>query len=112
MASGATVRRRLHHGVHRDCLVLASSVALPACARGCSFCHTIPGVRGADGTVGPPLTQFGRRVYIAGSLVNNQENLVYWIQEPDEVEPGTAMPDLGVSEEDALNMSAYLLGLE
>lgn len=79
---------------------------------GCVSCHHIPGVPGADGYVGPPLDRFGLRSYIAGSLSNTQPNLVRWIVSPQSVEPGTAMPDLQVSRQDALNMSAYLLGLE
>lgn len=79
---------------------------------GCGACHRIPGVRGADGLVGPPLDAFGERSYIAGQLPNDQENLVRWIMDPDRVEPGTAMPDLGVSEDEAINISAYLLSLD
>lgn len=80
-------------------------------AYGCGSCHTIPGVRGADGLVGPPLTAFGRRSYIAGELPNNAENLQYWIRDPQAVEPGTAMPDLGIGEIDARDIAAYLLTL-
>ncbi len=79
---------------------------------GCGTCHTIPGVRGADGLVGPPLNNFSQRTFIAGQLPNNPENLARWIQDPQEVEPGTAMPDLGVSAEEARNMAAYLHSLE
>ncbi|MBW3602255.1 MAG: cytochrome c [Actinobacteria bacterium] len=79
---------------------------------GCVSCHHIPGVPGADAYVGPPLDRFGLRSYIAGSLTNTQPHLVRWIMSPQAVEPGTAMPDLQVSRQDALNMSAYLLGLE
>jgi cytochrome c1 len=78
---------------------------------GCGSCHVVPGVRGARGTVGPPLTDFGRRQYIAGALVNTPENLIRWIRDPQAVEPGTVMPVLGVSETDARDIAAYLLGL-
>lgn len=79
---------------------------------GCGSCHGIPGVPGADGLVGPPLDRFGRRSYIAGRLGNNHANLVRWIRDPQGVDPRTAMPDLGVSEDDAVNMAAYLLSLD
>lgn len=79
---------------------------------GCGSCHTIPGVRGADGLVGPPLTKFGLRGFIAGRLPNSQPNLIRWIMDPDEVDPETAMPDLGVSRSEAESISAYLLGLD
>jgi cytochrome c1 len=79
---------------------------------GCGGCHTVPGVPRAEGLVGPPLTRFGARSYIAGELPNNPENLRRWIQDPQAVEPGTAMPDLGVSETDAQDIAAYLFTLE
>ena len=78
---------------------------------GCGSCHEIPGVDGADGLVGPPLTHFGKRSYIAGQLPNNASNLQRWIEDPPAVEPGTAMPDLGVSSIDARDIAAYLLTL-
>ena len=79
---------------------------------GCGTCHSIPGVRGADGTVGPPLDDFGRRGYIAGQLPNSGPNLIRWIQHPQQVEPGTAMPDQGVSDVDARDIAAYLFTLD
>jgi cytochrome c len=79
---------------------------------GCGSCHSVPGVRDADGLVGPPLDHFGRRAYIAGELTNNGANLQRWIRDPQSVEPGTAMPNLGVSEIDARDIAAYLLTLE
>lgn len=78
---------------------------------GCVSCHSIPGVA-ESATVGPPLDRFGERAYIAGRLGNNQENLVRWIRHPKDVDPETAMPDLGVGEDDAINMAAYLLSLD
>lgn len=78
---------------------------------GCGSCHEIPGVANAHGDVGPPLTRFGNRGYIAGELANNQENLVRWIVDPKGVEPGTAMPQVGVTHDDAVNISAYLESL-
>jgi cytochrome c1 len=48
------------------------------------------------------------QAYIAGVLPNTRENLVYWILEPHKVDPLTAMPDLGVTEEQARDMAAFL----
>ncbi|MEU5942989.1 c-type cytochrome [Micromonospora sp. NPDC047548] len=79
---------------------------------GCGSCHTIPGIDRANGLVGPPLTRFGARSYIAGSLVNNGDNLRHWIADPQSVEPGTAMPNLGVSPIDAQDIAAYLFTLD
>lgn len=75
---------------------------------GCGSCHTIPGVRGATARVGPPLTHWAERTYIAGNLVNEPDNLVRWIMFPDSVEPGTAMPTLGIDEGSARDIAAYL----
>jgi cytochrome c len=79
---------------------------------GCSTCHTIPGVRGADALVGPPLTQMGSRSYIAGVLPNTPGNMMRWIEDPLEVDRLTAMPNLGVTDTDARDISSYLYSLK
>jgi cytochrome c2 len=79
--------------------------------KGCGACHTIPGVHGAEGLVGPPLLYFSRRTMIAGELPNTQENLVEWIEHPRQVNPKTAMPDLGVDDDQAYDITAYLYTL-
>lgn len=78
---------------------------------GCGRCHTIPGVRAANGVVGPPLFFFSRRTYIAGELPNTPDNLIRWIRDPQSVEPGTAMPRLGVGEQQARDIAAFLYTL-
>jgi cytochrome c1 len=80
-------------------------------AKNCGSCHTIPGIQGAHGVVGPPLYFFGRRTYIAGEIPNSPDNLVRWIRSPQSVEPHTAMPDLGVTEQQARDIAAYLYTL-
>ncbi|HEX2864337.1 MAG TPA: c-type cytochrome [Deinococcales bacterium] len=75
---------------------------------GCGSCHSVPGVANARGKVGPPLVDLADRVYIAGRLPNTPENLALWIQHPQLVDPGNAMPDMGVSQQDALNIAAFL----
>jgi cytochrome c len=77
-------------------------------AYGCGSCHTIPGVRGASGMVGPPLTAIGHRTYIAGVLPNTPENLVRWIQNPPSIDSKTAMPNVGVTRQDAIDIAGYL----
>lgn len=52
---------------------------------GCGTCHVVPGISGADGMVGPPLTQIARRVYIAGVLRNSPDNMIAWLQDPQAV---------------------------
>jgi cytochrome c1 len=78
---------------------------------GCGSCHVVPGIEGADGVVGPPLMQIGRRIYIAGTLRNTSGNLVRWLRNPQQVLPGNAMPDMGLSEADARDVAAYLYTL-
>ncbi|HEY9088219.1 MAG TPA: c-type cytochrome [Anaerolineaceae bacterium] len=75
---------------------------------GCGSCHTIPGVPGADSKAGPPLDRFFERMYIAGRIDNTADNLIQWIMNPQEIDPGNAMPDLGVTEDEARSMAAYL----
>jgi len=78
---------------------------------GCGTCHTIPGVRGARATVGPPLTGIAGRMYIAGLLPNEPRNLMRWIMDPTSVDSATAMPDTGVTEDDARHIAAYLYSI-
>jgi cytochrome c1 len=78
---------------------------------GCGACHIVPGIQGARGLVGPPLFYLGQRTMIAGELPNSPRNLVQWIQHPRSVEPKTAMPDLGLTEDQAYDIAAYLYSL-
>jgi len=78
----------------------------------CGSCHTIPDVQAARGRAGPTLVAFGRRSYIAGQVPNRPEPLARWIVAPAAVVPGTTMPAMGVSPDDARDMAAYLLALE
>ena len=77
-------------------------------AYGCGSCHTIPGVDGADGRVGPKLSGLADDQNIAGRLDNTPDNLVRWISHPQEVDPGNVMPDLGVPDAAARDIAAYL----
>ncbi len=75
---------------------------------GCAACHTIPGIRGANALVGPPLTRIASRSYLAGEIQNTPGNMVRWIQHPQHIEKGTVMPEMGVTENDARDIAAYL----
>lgn len=77
-------------------------------AYGCGSCHFVPGIGRASGMAGPPLGNWAARHYIAGLLLNTPANLVRWITSPQDVEPGTAMPDLAVSDDDAWDIAAFL----
>ena len=78
---------------------------------GCAACHTIPGIRGANAAVAPPLTRIASRTYLAGEIQNTPANMMRWIQHPREIEQGTAMPDMGVTDSDARDITAYLYTL-
>ena len=78
---------------------------------GCGACHAIPGIDGAKGQVGPPLNGIADRAYLAGVLSNTPENMVTWIMHPQQIAPGSAMLELGVSERDARDIAAYLYTL-
>ena len=59
----------------------------------CGACHAIP------------------RVYLAGVLPNTPQNLAAFIREPQKADPRTAMPAMGVTEEQARDMTTYLYTL-
>jgi cytochrome c len=80
--------------------------------RGCGSCHTIPGVPGAHALAGPPLDHMASRAYVAGMLPNTADNLRAWIMHPQRIKPNNAMPDVGLSETDARDITAYLYTLE
>ena len=75
---------------------------------GCGSCHHLTNVRNATGMVGPPLDTIALRTIIGGHLSNTPSNMERWIRDPQHVSPGTAMPDLGVGEADARDITAFL----
>jgi len=77
----------------------------------CATCHVIPGVAGAKHHVGPTLAGIAERPYIAGTLPNTPANLQRWLREPGSIKPGSAMPDLGLSGQDARDIAAFLYTL-
>jgi mono/diheme cytochrome c family protein len=74
----------------------------------CTTCHEIPGVVGGPAPVGPPLSAMTTRSHIAGVVANSPENMVRWLRAPQALHPGSAMPNLGVTERDARAMATYL----
>ena len=79
---------------------------------GCNTCHTIAGVAGADGLVGPPLNGIAQRMYIGGVARNTPTNLVAWIENPKQFDSKTAMPNVGVTHRDAVDIASYLYTLK
>jgi len=84
---------------------------------GCGSCHTVPNIPGASGTIGPNLggpTPIGQRKQIAGGAGpnNSPADLAAWITDPPSLKPGTAMPKLNLSQDQAAAVAAYLYSLQ
>jgi cytochrome c oxidase subunit II len=78
----------------------------------CVACHAIKGTEAA-GIIGPNLTHLASRTRFAGSMFElNEENLHAWLADPPEQKPGSLMPDLGLTDEQINDLTAYLLSLE
>jgi mono/diheme cytochrome c family protein/cytochrome c2 len=91
--------------------------------RGCGSCHTIPNIPGASGTIGPNLgphedvPPLNQRPMIAtypnGTVPNaSVDDLAKWIADPPTLKPGTAMPKLGLSADEAAAAAAYLYSIQ
>lgn len=74
----------------------------------CGSCHLIPGEEQSDGLAGPPLTRFADRAVIAGVLPNTPDNLARWLKSPQSIVPGNAMPDMGLGDQQARDVAAFL----
>lgn len=79
---------------------------------GCGSCHIIPGISGAVGLAGPPLSGIANRIYIAGVLQNTPTNMMRWIENPKAVDEKTVMPYLGITHKDAADIAGYLYTLQ
>lgn len=77
-------------------------------ARGCGGCHALADMPQAHGRVGSSLDGIGNQAIIGGRLANTPDNLARWIGEPQSVSPGTAMPNLGLTHDQARDIAAFL----
>ncbi len=75
---------------------------------GCGGCHVIPRLAGANGQVGPDLTGISSRATLAGKLPNGPAAMRLWLMHPQHIDPGTGMPEQGINEATARDISAYL----
>ena len=80
--------------------------------KGCVACHSFPDVRWPRGRLGPSLDGFGQQGLIAGRLPNQPGVLMQFIRDAPALVPGTAMPATPMSDEDARDVTAYLLTLK
>ncbi len=81
-------------------------------AHGCQGCHAIPGIRAPKGVAGPPLAGIARRGFIAGQLPNKPGVMIAFLHDPPALIPGTGMPNVGLTEDEARHVAAYLYTLE
>lgn len=79
---------------------------------GCAACHEIPGIDWPQGSSGPSLVGFDDIGPIAGALPNNPENLAAFVHNAPAAKPGSTMPAMPLSEEEARDVAAYLYGLD
>jgi cytochrome c len=75
---------------------------------GCAGCHEIAGIPGADGRVGPALSELIERVYVGGAAANSADNLIAWLLDPQRFAAHAAMPPPGLNESEARDIAAYL----
>jgi cytochrome c oxidase subunit 2 len=73
----------------------------------CGGCHTIQGL--SNGVAAPDLTHVGSRSTIgAGVLANTSDNMVRWLENPQDVKPGVLMPNFHLTNEQASQLAALL----
>ena len=87
----------------------------------CLACHTVEGTI-AQSKTGPSLTHFGSRTSLGAGLVENTpDNLALWLDNPDNLKPGTIMasnaiiyrdPSQGLTDSEIESLVAYLKGLK
>lgn len=78
---------------------------------GCGACHEIPGLDWPSGRTGPSLVGFDDIGPIAGALPNTAENLAAFVRNAPAAKPGSTMPAMPLSEDEARDVAAYLYGI-
>ena len=84
-------------------------------SKGCVACHVAQGIPGAVGTIGPNLNGLGdpaKRATLASGDPNTPANIRVWIKDPQSKKPGTAMPNLGLSDKEADDLTALIVTLK
>jgi cytochrome c len=74
----------------------------------CGSCHYIPGVADSSGHDAPGLQLWANRAFVAGAAPNRPENVIAFLVDPQSIQPGSAMPTLGISEEEARHIAQFL----
>ncbi len=94
---------------------LAQAGAQYFATHSCVGCHAVNGVTTADPSklIGPDLTHFGSRQYIAGGVLENSpSNLAAWLRNPQAVKDGVDMPNLNLTSTEISELVAYLDSLK
>ena len=81
-------------------------------AHTCANCHAIQGTR-ATASIGPDLTHLASRKDLGGGVIaNSAENLRRWLKNPQDVKPGSKMPNFNLNDEQVRQIAAYLESLD
>jgi cytochrome c2 len=78
----------------------------------CARCHTVPGVPGAVGKVGPSLAGIASRPLIAGRFANNRPTMARWLTSPRHMLADDRMPNIGLTRPEAMDITDYLSTLD
>ena len=82
-------------------------------ALSCGTCHTVDGLRGANGVFAPNLTHFASRATLgSGVAPNDEQNLRSWLKDPQTLKPGCLMPNMQLTDNQVDAILAYLRTLK
>lgn len=79
---------------------------------GCAACHVIPGVDWPKGRSAGSLAGFAAQPMVAGRLPNQPDVLIRWLIDAPSLDPGTAMPPMPLTQDQARDVAAYLYTLD
>lgn len=81
-------------------------------SNGCMSCHSVPDESSAESGYGPDLEGFGNNRLIAGAVENEPDTLIAFLMDPQSLVPGTSMPTVGLTEQEARDIASWLYSLE
>lgn len=81
-------------------------------ATGCGGCHTLKNVSSATGVAGPNLDNVVLRPTLAGEVIPMTfQTLSLFLIDPPRVDPGSSMPNVGLTADQARDIAAFLYSL-
>jgi cytochrome c len=78
---------------------------------GCAGCHSFTCFDNAGSSVGTTLDRIASSTLLGRQLPNTPENIMKWLQDPQQIDPKSPMPDMGVTDGDARDIAAFLYTL-